>query len=388
MKILHISMNANYTEGYGYQDNLLPKYQVKLGHDVHLITSVLRHGKDGIETVEECEYVNDYGVHIYRLKNKGYTAKLKNILGVYNLKKYINNIQPDVIMIHGLCNMLLGQAVKYKKKRGCHIIMDNHQDGNTTKINNIVLKTARRIHRAYLKKYISEVDRVYGVTSWRVDYAVKEYGIPKEKMDMLLMGYDTDKIDFDASEAIRTEIRERHGIREDNFVLIIGGKLAKNKNIIETLRAFSRIEDKNMRLVVFGPVYEDVKEDFFKLTEADKRIVYIGELQASEINNYFIASDLGVFPGRHSVVWEQAVGMGLPCIFRDYGEDSHLNIGGNCFALKNCDEDGIYEAITNCISNSDVYETMRKCAVEKGRKQFSYFEIAKKSLECTETKES
>ena len=34
MKIVHIAPNAPYNDYWGYQDNLLPKYHKKLGHDV------------------------------------------------------------------------------------------------------------------------------------------------------------------------------------------------------------------------------------------------------------------------------------------------------------------------------------------------------------------
>lgn len=37
MKIVHICQY--YNDGYGYQENLLPRYQKKLGYDVKVITS-------------------------------------------------------------------------------------------------------------------------------------------------------------------------------------------------------------------------------------------------------------------------------------------------------------------------------------------------------------
>jgi hypothetical protein len=37
MKIIHICQY--YNDGFGYQENLLPRYQAKLGHDVMVITS-------------------------------------------------------------------------------------------------------------------------------------------------------------------------------------------------------------------------------------------------------------------------------------------------------------------------------------------------------------
>ena len=39
MKIVHIVPKAPYNDNWGYQDNLLPKYQRKMGHEVTVITT-------------------------------------------------------------------------------------------------------------------------------------------------------------------------------------------------------------------------------------------------------------------------------------------------------------------------------------------------------------
>ena len=46
MKILHIAPNAPYNRGWGYQENLLPKYHKKLGHDVTVVVQTRTH-QDG-----------------------------------------------------------------------------------------------------------------------------------------------------------------------------------------------------------------------------------------------------------------------------------------------------------------------------------------------------
>ena len=53
MKIVHIAPSAPYNDHWGYQDNLLPKYQKKLGHEVTMITTNLMH-RDGKIVETEC----------------------------------------------------------------------------------------------------------------------------------------------------------------------------------------------------------------------------------------------------------------------------------------------------------------------------------------------
>lgn len=45
LKIMHIAPNAPYNAGWSYQENLLPKYQAALGHDVMLVVTNLEHCK-------------------------------------------------------------------------------------------------------------------------------------------------------------------------------------------------------------------------------------------------------------------------------------------------------------------------------------------------------
>ena len=54
MRIVHIAPNATFDDGWGFQDNLLPKYQQKLGHDITLLVrNVVHDGQKKKETIPE-----------------------------------------------------------------------------------------------------------------------------------------------------------------------------------------------------------------------------------------------------------------------------------------------------------------------------------------------
>ena len=55
MKILHISPNCVYNDYWGYQENLLPKYQRRLGHEVSIIVPCKKYNEGKIETTNECD---------------------------------------------------------------------------------------------------------------------------------------------------------------------------------------------------------------------------------------------------------------------------------------------------------------------------------------------
>ena len=97
MKIVHIAPQAPYNEGWGYQENLLPKYQKKLGHDVTLIVSNLENSQNGIREVLPTDYVREDGVRVIRLKAKKYFSKF---LTNFNAKlEELTNVVPFVSSI-------------------------------------------------------------------------------------------------------------------------------------------------------------------------------------------------------------------------------------------------------------------------------------------------
>ena len=106
MKIVHIAPNSPYNDYWGYQDNLLPKYQKKLGHDVIIIVPNLMH-KDGKIVKTDCgEHVLNDGVKVIRLPYKKYfshtfTGWNSRLKGVYTLLK---ELTPDFIFFHGFAS--------------------------------------------------------------------------------------------------------------------------------------------------------------------------------------------------------------------------------------------------------------------------------------------
>ena len=112
----------------------------------------------------------------------------------------------------------------------------------------------------------------------------------------------------------------------------------------------------------------------------DNRIMFIGWVQADESYDYYAAADLVVFPGRHSVFWEQVAGQGIPMVVKDWAGTHHVDLGGNVKFIKQDSVEEIKSVIESIIGSAECYSKMKSIAVEKGKKEFSYLEIAKKAI--------
>lgn len=380
MKILNIAMRSCITEGYTYQDNLLPEYQHKLGHEVIVLTSKSTRDSNGqiVETSEGVKYLNN-GVKLIRQSAGNFICQL---FGIYpSIGRIIGEENPDIILVHGLPSFVPRQMIKFKKRHPETILLaDSHQDERNAKVKGFPFGLFMLLWRYCWKKWIPYFSHVYGVTSWRTDFAHYQYGIPWEKLDTLIMGVDNDRLPIDR-EAVRREIREGLGLTEDNFIFVCGGKFDARKLVVETMTAFSACKMQHIRLVLFGSVAPEIEMQFNQLLKQDKRIMYVGYIPSAEAQRYFIASDFGLFPGRHSVLWEEAAGCGLPCLFPTYTNHDHLQVCGNCIQVPhNSDSNDISKIIDRVVLDGDYYDTLKKNAA-KAASTFYYSEIAKKSIE-------
>ena len=94
MKILHLALQSPYNEGWGYQENLLTKYQVKLGHEVTLITTCKMNTSNSQMTICDPEdYISPDGFRVIRLaKKRGVLKKIYEALSLYDIYELVKLI--------------------------------------------------------------------------------------------------------------------------------------------------------------------------------------------------------------------------------------------------------------------------------------------------------
>lgn len=385
MKILHICLANFYIDGYSYQENLLPKYHKKMGLDVEIIASLVSFNENG----EQCilgkggSYFNEHNILVTRLEYKGFllSKRLRVYRGTYQA---ICKSKPDTIFIHGCQFLDIKSIVKYVKLNpSVKIYVDNHADFSNSARSFLSKNVLHKIIWRYCAHKIEPYTvKFYGVLPARVEFLKDVYKLPEAKIKLLVMGADDEKVVEAREERTRNAIREKYNIKTDDFLIITGGKIDNaKKQILLLMEAIRRINDNynNVKLLVFGSIINELIEDINKYVDGHN-IQYIGWIESDESYKYFAAGDLAVFPGRHSVYWEQVVGLGTPIIAKYWEGTTHIDIGGNCLFLFNDTVDDIEKAVTETIKNKELYSNMREVAITKGMEVFSYEKIAKASI--------
>ncbi len=385
MKILHVNLAMGYTEGLNYQENVLSKIHAEEGHEVTVLTSpyCFNQGTWGPCTTS-FDYVNEYGVHVIRLEflyNLPY--KLNKQIGRFKkTKEKLLEIKPDIICVHNIQFQDLRIITDYKKDNpDVKLFIDNHADESNSARNwiskNIFYKLWWRPVAKYAQNY---TDKFFGVTPSRVDFLSEVYGIDKSKCNLLCMGADDDAVNSALNPKIRSDFRRKYQVAEDDFLVMTGGKIdAFKTQTLLLMQAIRKIDNPKLKLIIFGSIDDEYKDKVSKLCDGTK-IQYIGWAKGNESYDFLAAADLVVYPGRHSVYWEQTAGLGIPMICKYWKGTTHVDVGGNVVFLYEDSEELIKKEIENLLNDPDQYKEMKKVAQERGMKVFSYRAIAKVAI--------
>lgn len=386
MKVLHVCLANFYIDNHSYQENMLTKYHKSLGYEVEIIASLVSFDADGKPCLLEksMSYFNEHGIQVTRLdySNSILSNRLRTYKGFY---LELEKAEPDIIFIHGCQFVDINLIVKYVKNNpDIKVYVDNHSDFNNSGRNFLSKNILHKILWKRCAKIIEPfTSKFYGVLPARVDFLIDVYKVPKNKVDLLVMGVDDEKVKEIRNNGNPNKIREELDLDNSDFIIVTGGKIDFNKSqTLNLMEAISKIDGLNIKLIVFGSVIPELKEKFSSLLT--DRIKYIGWINSADVYKYFNIADLVVFPGLHSVLWEQAVGFGKPCIFKYIKGFTHVDLGGNCEFFYDDSTDEILEVLKNVIFDKCKYKQLLLNAEKKGMDEFSYKTIAYKSLNLRE----
>lgn len=377
--ICHLCLHGPYNEDWNYQENILPKYHSMMGNTVYQIVTHYYWDNGIIKTLPEQRYINKYGVNIIRLKPDNQKLLRGNRWERYSKAfEELEKINPDFLFIHDVQFMDTDRVAKYlKQHKNCTAVADNHSDYSNSAKNwlsrNVLHRIIWRYHAWQLCRCVR---KFYGVLPARVKFLTDVYHLPEDKCELLVMGADDEQVERAIANGSRDKVRRKYDVQDGDFLVLTGGKINRNRpETLSLMRAIRDIKDLRIKLLVFGTVSEEYKKDFEELCDND-RIMFAGWIESNTTYDYMAAADLIVFPGLHSVMWEQAVGMGVPCVFREIEGFYHVDLGGNAVFIDKVSAEDIKAAVERIASDNEKYSTMKKTAEEKGMAVFSYKNIA------------
>jgi len=386
MKILHVCLANYYADNHSYQENILPIEHKRLGYDVEIIASTETfNDRNLLDHTNSGKYLTKENIPLTRIEYSTFLPfYLKTKLRLYKkLSEELEKSDPDIIFIHDVQFASAFELVKYIKKRrrtkDIKVFADCHADFTNSARNWLSHHVLHKILYKFCAMKLNEVvDKFWGVLPDRVNFLNQVYGIPREKIDLLNLGVESSWIDLSNQCNTKAHLRKKLNHSNSDFLICTGGRIDQfKKNTLELMSAFKNCKIKNAKLLIFGTVADDLQLNFDEILNNDDRIIYLGFINPDTVNEVIISSDIGIFLGRHSVIWEQSVGLGLPLILGCANQVNHLNHNDNIIFAPSATIaiDLLNEAILN-----QSLPNLRARALADSRLQFSYRAIACKSL--------
>lgn len=380
MKIVHLCLSAFYIDNYSYQENMLLRYHAQMGHDVTVIASLYSFDKNGKPCYLESssEYDDELGYHVRRLAYKR-PVKINKVLRRYvGLMQALEAEKPDLVFSHNISFSDVSVLVRYLKKHPqTKLYADNHADY----INSARSFLSKYILHGIIWKYYAQMLEPYlltcfGVTPMRCRFLKDMYNLPENKIKFLPMGVDDEAIPANREE-VRAAVRKELRIPKNDKVIFTGGKIDKLKNTHVLLEAFSRMNDPHTHLVICGVLAPEMKY-LCKQIEECPNIVFLGWCNSKRVMEMMVASDIACFPGTHSTLWEQSVGVGLPAIFKLWDEMTHVDVNGNCTFVHGEDADELLKKMRHMLTEENLKNYIQ-CA-KAASEIFLYSKIARMAI--------
>ena len=367
MKILIIC--DLFDESIGSQENILAKYFRKHGHQVTILTSTFESVFDFIaDKYDRRKPGRTYHIDDLKVIRAPYRLNFLNRLRSFQGSAgFIEQENPDMIFMLDIMPDML-EVVRYKRRNpNCRFVMDYHADySNSAK--NIL---SRKILHGLIRKTILNVglpylDAIYPVTPASGDFLHEVYGVPTGRMELLPLGADMDLGVGIAERSEGRELRRGLGIPEGTTVIFSGGKFAKPKRTELLIEAVRRLGHLPLVLIIVGSANigeENYADALRQAAAGDERIRFVGWLGNDDLFRFMDMADLAVFPASQSILWVQAVSMGLPLVVGNVGAQDtyYMNAHGNIIELPKADicADKLVEIIEQLVSNPRRLAEMR-----------------------------
>ena len=362
-----------------YQENALARAYRRAGHHVVIATSTYEslHGflgevhAPGIKT--ESAY---HGARVLRLP---YAFNVANRLRpLRGFKKLLYELKPDLVYLHDIGPNIV--SVRRFKKRfpDSRIILDYHADAANSARNWLSKNVLHGlIRRSLLRWTLPAIEAIFPIVPHGADFLAEVYGIKRNEMAVLPLGFDD--VEFgDLSRQTDYSV----------FRVVSGGKIDELKRTKELVEALVKLADPRIELHLFGaagPGSQDYYLSTLKVAEGlGERFVEHGWLTPAQTAQLFKNSDLAVFPASQSILWQTAIGCGLPLIVGNSGIQSvrYLNLHNNIVELqaKEISADRIALEIANLVNRAEVLQSMKDGAQKVAAEYLNIDSIALRTL--------
>ena len=358
MKIVYIITRSDVLGGASIHLLDLAKGMIKKGHEVHVLV-----GGAGTIT-EELKKNNVSFSSIKHLKRE--ISLIEDILGFWEVKKYLKQLKPDIVHCHSSKAGLLGRLAA--KSLSLPVVFTAHGWAFTEGISHRKQKIYAKIEKFLINFSdhiitVSEFDRLYGF----------KFGVGSpEKVTTVHNGIPNQDSKFkevkEIDEPCKVIMVARFDDQKDQITLIQALGLLKNKNWV-------------MEFIGSGPTLEYCKQEANELGLKDK-VKFLG--QQRNVKDFLNESDIFVLSTNYEgfpLTILEAMRAKLPVIATDVGGNNESIIDKETgFLTKKNDVYDLSKALSTLIDDRGLALNMGECGYNRFIENFTHDLMLKKIL--------
>ncbi len=304
----------------GYQETFLAREQLRLGHDVTVVTSdryapFLNYTQTiqpllG-ERVRPVGFKLEEGIPVWRLPA---SFEYRYRCWLRGLGQVLMTLRPDVVHAHNVTKLTTLQAVLLKPRLGYRLLVDDHSllvAMDESWSGELFYKAFRWFLAPIFQR---RADALIAVTDGIANTMREVYGFREIPVKVIELGVDTELFQPDPSarEAMRAEL----GLNPDDFMVIYTGKILPNKAPHWLVEALVHCPPQIKALLIGnGPSeYRQQIDQVIVQHDLARRVFFQPAVKQVELPRYYVAADAGCWPREGSTAMFEAAACGLPIV--------------------------------------------------------------------------
>lgn len=371
---------------------MLPKYLVREGLDVHVLAMDLPHNyymKDFKETYNSFISANSLLAGIEE-EYEGYTLHIlphKQTLGqmqMVGLWEKLRLLRPDIVQTFNAIGSIPLDVALFKLFLGYKLFTGNHTTAS-------VFPLANHQSSFWVKKHIINTfvrfmpgrfisfftEKCYAATIDCGDVALRFFGVPQNKIEILNLGVDTEIFKPANSEEEKQksqELRQKFNFLNSEIVCVYAGKFSEDKNPLLLANAISHLIDQGepFRGLFIGNGVQG------EAIQSCRGCIVHPFVPVHELGNLFRCADIGVWPTQESTCMIDTAACGLPIVVNDTLAAVE-RIEGNGLTYKLNDLTDLIQVLLS-LRNPEIRQKLGFFGATKMARDFSWETLAKRRI--------
>ena len=331
MKIVHLI--DYFQPALGYQETFLAREQLRLGHEVTVLTSDRyapfadydRTSRPVLgERLRTAGASREEGIAVQRLPVRFERSSRCWLKG---LRQALSTLRPDVVHAHGAVKFSTLRAAWLKPRLGYRLLVDDHMHRvnlNTSRAGRLFYWAFRQCCAPMLRR---RVDALAAITEETRTIVQEVYGLRCPAAQVIEMGVDIERFcrDETAGQALRHQLE----LQPQDFLVLYTGKVIPAKAPHALLEALPQCPAQ-VKILFVGNAAAEYRRQLDQIITAqglEQRVLFRPAVKQADLPVYYSAANAGCWPREASIAMLEAAACALPIIISKAGSSDRVRAG-------------------------------------------------------------